>query len=104
MFNQLGVDCYATIQQTRLNYIKTHQNELRVDFYQGVQYAVVYGDVDVAAIGKRIVLSSSFTGSPRYLRQHYHDALAICGMVGPPNLFITFTCNLNWAEIVKDPH
>ncbi|KAG8384022.1 hypothetical protein BUALT_Bualt04G0074900 [Buddleja alternifolia] len=36
LFNQLAVDCFAAIEQMRLNYIKTHQAEMRADLYQGV--------------------------------------------------------------------
>lgn len=33
--------------------------------------------------------------------QNYQDAMAICRFTGPPDLFITFTCNQNWSEIEK---
>ncbi|XP_020108369.1 uncharacterized protein LOC109724099 isoform X2 [Ananas comosus] len=57
------------------------------------------GDVDGDAIGKKIILPSSFTGGPRYMIQNYHDAIAICKHCGHPDLFITFTCNTQWLEI-----
>ncbi|MBN8138620.1 hypothetical protein J0J21_23110, partial [Vibrio vulnificus] len=45
-------------------------------------------------IGKLvIILPSSFTGGPRYMMEHYHDAMSICRFYGHPDLFITFTCN-----------
>ena len=31
--------------------------------------------------------------------QNYHDGIAICREYGPPDLFITFTCNPKWPEI-----
>ena len=31
--------------------------------------------------------------------QNYQDAMAICRFYGPPDLFITFTCNTKWQEI-----
>lgn len=31
--------------------------------------------------------------------QHYQDAMAICRVKGPPDLFITFTCNPKWIDI-----
>lgn len=34
--------------------------------------------------------------------QHYQDAMAICRAKGPPDLFITFTCNPNWIEIQSE--
>ncbi|GKB11257.1 hypothetical protein Tco_0845180 [Tanacetum coccineum] len=51
--------------------------------------------------GKKVVLSSSFTGSPRYMMQNYLDAMTICKSYGYPDLFITFTCNPNWPEISR---
>ncbi|KAL2990436.1 hypothetical protein AAZX31_11G201000 [Glycine max] len=49
--------------------------------------------------GKRVILPSTFVGSPRYMDQLYFDGMAICSHVGFPNLFITLTCNPNWPEI-----
>ncbi|XP_056685772.1 uncharacterized protein [Spinacia oleracea] len=49
--------------------------------------------------GQRVILPASFTGSPRFTIQNYHDALAICKWVGPPDLFITMTCNPRWPEV-----
>jgi len=49
--------------------------------------------------GKRIILPSTFVGSPCYMDQLYFDGIAICSQVGFPNLFITFTCNPNWLKI-----
>ena len=33
--------------------------------------------------------------------QKYQDAMAIVRKYGKPDLFITFTCNPNWAEICE---
>ena len=33
--------------------------------------------------------------------QNYHDGIAICRVYGPPDLFITFTCNPKWLEILQ---
>ncbi|KAL0383214.1 UNVERIFIED_CONTAM: hypothetical protein Scaly_0608700 [Sesamum calycinum] len=68
------------------------------DLYQGLEDAVVTGDIDAGAIGRRIVLPSSFTGGPRNMMQHYQDSIAICRVIGPPDFFITFTCNPNWPR------
>jgi hypothetical protein len=32
--------------------------------------------------------------------QNYQDAMAICSWAGYPDLFITFTCNHKWPEVV----
>ncbi|KAL0446125.1 UNVERIFIED_CONTAM: hypothetical protein Slati_1740400 [Sesamum latifolium] len=102
LFNQLAVDCYAAIEQQRLNYVKTHQAEMRGDLYQGLEDVVVTGDIDAGAIGRMIVLPSSFTGGSRNMMQHYQDSTAICRAIGPPEFFITFTCNPNWLEISRE--
>ncbi|XP_075663385.1 uncharacterized protein LOC142632959 [Castanea sativa] len=57
------------------------------------------GDTTLASSGKRFVLPSSFTRSPRYMIENYQDAMAICRWTGYLDLFITFTCNTRWPEI-----
>nr|GFA27001.1 uncharacterized protein [Tanacetum cinerariifolium] len=37
---------------------------------------------------------------PRYMIQHYHDAMANCRWAKAPDLFVTMTCNPRWIEIV----
>ena len=51
--------------------------------------------------GKRVMLPSSYVGSRRYMDQLYFDGITISSVVGFPDLFITFTCNLNWPEIQR---
>ena len=51
--------------------------------------------------GARFVLHASFTGSPRYMKNNYLDAIAISKHFGFPDLFITFTCNSKWPEITR---
>jgi len=52
-------------------------------------------------MGKLTMLPSSFTGGRRYMIQNYHDAIAICREYGPPDFFVTFTCNPKWLEIAE---
>ncbi|XP_056854516.1 uncharacterized protein LOC130503965 [Raphanus sativus] len=51
--------------------------------------------------GSSFVLPASFTGGPRYMKNNYLDAMAICKHFGFPDLFITFTCNPKWPEITR---
>nr|GEW26432.1 helicase-like protein [Tanacetum cinerariifolium] len=53
----------------------------------------------LALQGKKVVLPSSYTGSPRYMMHNYLDAMTLCNNFGYPDLFIMFTCNPNWPEI-----
>ncbi|VDI62821.1 Hypothetical predicted protein [Mytilus galloprovincialis] len=99
LFHQYIVDQFAKIEQERLNYCLYHQHELRSELYQGLSDAINSGDFDGATVGKKIILPSSFTGSPRCMHQLYQDAMSIVRKFGKPDLFITFTCNPNWPEI-----
>lgn len=92
LFQQFVVDAYATIEQCRLKWVIGHQDEIRADLFQGIKKAVAAGVTEPGTAG-RIILPSSFTGGPRYMIQHYQDAIAICRQLGPSDLFITFTCN-----------
>ncbi|GJY23387.1 ATP-dependent DNA helicase PIF1-like protein [Tanacetum coccineum] len=72
-----------------------------MDLYHNLCSVVTQGDTNVVGLGKRIVLPRTFTGSPRYMMQNYHDAMAICRAYGNPNLFITFTSNPKWPELAE---
>ena len=65
----------------------------------GLHDAISRGERDGSAVGSRIILPSSFIGGPRYMYNHYLDALAICRVHSNPSFFITFTCNVAWPEI-----
>ena len=71
----------------------------RVDKYSSLQTSFDTGTAKGLTKGKRVILPSTFVGSPRYMDQLYFDGMAICSHVGFPNLFITLTCNPNWPEI-----
>uniref|UniRef100_A0A2N9HBP6 ATP-dependent DNA helicase n=1 Tax=Fagus sylvatica TaxID=28930 RepID=A0A2N9HBP6_FAGSY len=99
LFQQFDVDAYTCIEGARLMWVRRNQRRLRIELYSGLKDAVMRGDTTPASTGKRIVLPSSFTGSPRYMIENYQDAMAICRWAGYPDLFITFTCNAKWPEI-----
>ncbi|KAL3618734.1 hypothetical protein CASFOL_037396 [Castilleja foliolosa] len=101
LFQQYLVDAYTCIEQSRLDFINANQNIFRSEYVAGLYDALGRGDNNARDIGKRIFLPSSFTGGPRYMYKHYHDALAICRVYGNPQYFITFTCNVKWPEICR---
>ena len=100
LLQQFLVDSFSTIEAARLQYLRLHQRQLRASMYKGLTEAVLRGETDPTTSGKRIVLPSTFVGGARYMIQNYQDAMAICGWAGYPNLFITFTCNHKWPELV----
>ncbi|KAI9114612.1 hypothetical protein K1719_014310 [Acacia pycnantha] len=99
LLQQFIVDGYAMVESDRLDYIKKHQKELRVDLYSGLSDAVTRGEMDPLSTGRRVILPSSFTGGARYMIQNYQDAMAICAWAGYPDIFITFTCNPMWPKL-----
>ena len=93
---------WAVSEQSRLNYLRLNQNMLRVEVYQGLEDAVAAdADVDMADLGKRLILPSSFSGSTCNMQQHCQDALAISCYFGGGDLFITMTANPAWPEITS---
>ena len=92
---QFFVDRWATIEQYRLTWFQNHQGRLRTELYSGIQDAITAGDVNAQSVGRRYILPSLFTGGPRYMMQHYQDAITICRAMGPPDFFVTIMCNLS---------
>ena len=65
------MDCYAGIEAWRLLYINNHQSTLRAELYSGWQDAITADENNAHVVGKRFILPASFTGGPRYVRQHF---------------------------------
>ena len=101
LFQQFIVDAYTSIEEERLQWVRQNQLKLRFELYGGLKDAVLRGDTNPKSVGKRIILPSSFTGSPRYMAQNYQVAMALCRKVGYANLFMTFTCNPKWSKITQ---
>jgi hypothetical protein len=102
LFQQFLVDAWAVCEQNNLGWIKSHQNEIRADLYNGFQDALIQGDLDFSSVGKRFILQSSFVGGPRFMAKLYQDSMAIVRQLGKPTLFITFTANPRWEEITRE--
>ena len=101
LFHQYLSDMFAKVEQLRLNYIKCNQQKFRVDLHSGLAGAVSAGDLNPGEFGRRMILPSSFTGSPKQMFELYQDSMSIVRKYGKPDLFITFTCNPKWEEITS---
>ncbi|KAL5194030.1 hypothetical protein HKD37_20G056166 [Glycine soja] len=101
LFHQWIVDDYCMIESQKLNYVRKHQQQLRVDKYMNLNACNNAPETLGNQKGKRVILPSSFVGSQRYMEQLYFDGKAICGHIGFPNLFLTLTCNPTWSEIQR---
>lgn len=98
LFHQFIVDMYAKIESERLLYIRLNQKKLRVENYIHLRDAIEQ-DGNISNIGQKVILPSSYTGSPRHMHEYVQDALTYVRQYGRPDLFITFTCNPTWNEI-----
>ena len=80
LFLQFIVDCYATMEAWRLNYVKHHQGALRA--YDGLQDAIIARENNPTTVGTRLVLPATFTRGGGYIRQHFINVMAICYQLG----------------------
>ena len=97
------VDAGVCVESNRLQWIRTNQSKLRAECYNGLRDAIGTGvEEDAQRLGRQIILPSSIPGTPRYMKQLYQDAMAICRHYGRPDFFITFTCNPTWDEITSN--
>ncbi|KAL5177308.1 ATP-dependent DNA helicase PIF1 [Glycine soja] len=99
LFQQFVVEGYTMVESERLSYIRNNQKKLRVDKFCSLQQSLDDGSTKGLNKGKRVILPSTFVGSPLYMDQLYFDGMTICSHVGFPNQFITLTYNPNWHEI-----
>ncbi|XP_050552549.1 uncharacterized protein LOC118277408 [Spodoptera frugiperda] len=97
---QFMVDMYAKIEGERLRYLRYNQLKLRAEEYIHLRDAI-NNNADAAEIGNSVILPSSYVGSPRHMQEYIQDALTFVREYGRPCLFITFTCNPKWPEIVS---
>ena len=101
LYHQYATDIYAKIEGERLAFIRFNQEQLRTDNYDNVKDAM-NNDGEAHNLGQIVILPSSYTGSPRYMRERQQDAMAYVRRFGKPDLFITFTCNPEWKEIKEN--
>ena len=104
LFQQFIVDIYSKVESERLSFIRYNQGKLRAETYQNVKDAVQKSDHET--VGKRVILPSTFMGSPRFYHEKAMDAMTYVRVYGRPDLFITFTSNPKWPEITENllPH
>jgi hypothetical protein len=96
LYQEFLVDVYICVERSRLNFIRFNQAQLKADIYKGLQESF-QDDLDIE--GRRVILPSSFSGSPRSMLQLYQDSMASVRQFGKPSLFITMTANAHWPEI-----
>ncbi|KAE8904942.1 hypothetical protein PF002_g15780 [Phytophthora fragariae] len=105
---ELRADQYRGVQDALLNEATTVLNEGKglLTEYDRETGTLQHPDGDqrrpdhfLNQIGKRIVLPSTHSGSPRAMYKSYQDSMAIVREYGKPDVFVTMTCNPTWEEI-----
>ncbi|CAK8578248.1 unnamed protein product [Lathyrus sativus] len=89
------------LESEKLEWIRKNQPKLRASKYNSLNDEGDQSQTPGSTIGKRVVLPSSYVGVRRFMDQLYYDGMTICSKMGFPDLFITFTCNLNWPAIQR---
>lgn len=84
----------------RLNYFRHNQKKLRADKYHNIRQAAMSDNCIASETGKTTILPSTFTGGPRHMAMLFQDAMACMRVHGKPDLFITFTANPKWPEVL----
>jgi hypothetical protein len=92
------------IEGSILKFVADHQKELRSESVRGIADAIDNGMTSADSVGSRVVVPPSFIGGRSYYVMNYQDTMAICRVYGPPDLFVTFTCNMKWKEISDALH
>uniref|UniRef100_A0A914V163 Helitron helicase-like domain-containing protein n=1 Tax=Plectus sambesii TaxID=2011161 RepID=A0A914V163_9BILA len=65
LFQQYLVDAYVKVEETRLNYQRYNQKQLRAESYRGLaDYVATAANQQHIAPGRVVILASSFPGSP----------------------------------------
>jgi hypothetical protein len=96
------IDAYCCVERERIDHYRTlsFQRKYRSATYNSLSNCVSNGMRSGSSTSQRIILPASFIGSPRYLYQKYQDCIGICQKFGCLDLFITFTSNAAWPEIL----
>ncbi|PWA49778.1 helitron helicase-like domain-containing protein [Artemisia annua] len=68
LFQQYAVNAYCVIEQSRTDFKRRKQNDIRSEYLSGIYDAITRGDRDGRDVGSRIILPTSFTVGPHYMK------------------------------------
>ncbi|GJS10691.1 DNA helicase [Tanacetum coccineum] len=65
LFQQYMVTAFCAVEQSRIDYLHEHQNDIRNEYLSGIYDAIRCGDNDGSDCGGTLILPQSFIGGPR---------------------------------------
>ena len=101
LFLEFLMDGFTMLEAEKLSWLRMNQRKLRVSKYKNLNNEGQQNNTPGSSKGKRYVLPSTYVGGRRFMDQLYFDGMAICSKLGFLDIFITFTCNPKWLEIVR---
>ena len=107
LLQQFLVDALTKIEGSEMCYHRNNQKKFLAASYLGLMDHIETEAVQQGVgVGRVVILPSTYRGSPRNMYQNFQDAMTIVRTYGKPDLFITFTANPNWPEILQHlpPH
>jgi hypothetical protein len=110
LMQQWCVDMGANIIEQRLFYYRcmNSQQQFRRELLSGLQnlnftdHIMPRQATPLNQTVTHVLLSASFQGSERFMRQQCYHAMAIVQHSGKPDLFVTVTCNPKWPGIAEN--
>ena len=96
LFQQKIVDDWSRAEEIRLRWAETHQKENKANNYHIVREAIRNN-----RINERLpkILPGSITGTNRWYKAHFKNAMALVREYGKPTFFITFTMDIGCDEV-----
>ena len=93
---------HAVWNQNKLLWLCTNPSCFYSHLYNGLAGILIIADINTEAICRQIILPSSLTGGNRCMQQLFQDSMSIVRHCGHRILFITFTANQKWKEILDE--
>jgi len=84
----------------RLMYICLNQRELHTEEYVHLLDAM-NEDGNANNVSRLTILRAINVGNPRHMQKYAQDAMTYVRQYGRPDIFITFTCNPKWIDIMQ---
>ena len=103
-FQQYCIDVYAIIDQQDLEWIRSNQTNLRREVLHGLIDHLEINGADPHMVGQKVILPSSYHAGDRAMQQAFQNAYILRRVYGATSLFIIFTANSKWPEVVDCMH